>query len=222
MCARDTTEPTDVEAEASRLGGSPPLRERLSRERWLHSLSVAETAQRLAAAFGWSAADRERAVRAGLLHDVAKDLPPDKVRELARAWADSGREAGSATAGAASSPGPAFAPLLHAPAGARLAEVDFGIHDDDLLRAIAWHPTATADMPAVGQILFVADYLEPRRPHLPAGDRALLESGLTGAAELSQLFCGVLRKKLAWILSRGLPLHPASVAAWNVRCARRD
>ena len=189
---------------AERLAGATRLRERLSDKRWRHTLSVAETAYRLAEALGWTAADRDRLVQAALLHDLAKELSLPEQRALGGADGEEG-----------------FPGLVHARAGARLARAEFAIEDEEILQAIAFHPTATAGLAPLGQLLFVADYLEPSRRHLPAEDRALLERSLRGEVDLPALFCRVLALKLGWVLSEGLPLHPRSLAAWNAHCAHR-
>jgi predicted HD superfamily hydrolase involved in NAD metabolism len=186
---------------AERLG-LERLRARLSPERLAHTLSVAETAYRIATALGWDASDRERALSAGLLHDVAKELPADRQRALAGGAEDSG-------------------PLLHARAGARLAQEEFGIEDDRVLAAVAAHPTGTPEASPLTQLLFVADYLEPRRRHLDMEDRTLLESALGGGRALDELFCRVLRKKLDWLRVRDRAVHPQSVAAQRAHCGER-
>lgn len=199
MCGRATTETPHAERAAAALGAGARLRARLTPERWRHTLSVAETAYRLAGALGWDAGGRERALVAGLLHDAAKDLPEAELRELAAddeelPW------------------------LLHAVAGARVAERELGVRDEAVLRAIAFHPTGSAEDCPLTELLFVADYLEPGRLHLDEEDRALLRKALGGAIPLRDLFCHILRKKLQHVLSKGRPVHPRSVAAWNGRC----
>lgn len=187
-----------------RLEARAPLRKRFSERRWRHTLSVAQTAERLAAAFGLSARDRERAITAALLHDVAKEMSRGQQRRAARpAEPEDGR----------------FPALLHARAGARLAREVFGIKDAAVLRAIAVHPTGSADGSAVGRVLFVADFLEPGREQLDDEERRLLERALAGRVELGELFADVLARKLSWMLVRGRPLHPRSIEAWNAVCA---
>lgn len=175
------------------------VRSRLSPARWRHSLSVAETAGALAGAFGWPPADRERAILAGLLHDIAKELAPADQRALAGA-------------------GEGFTTLLHARAGAALARTELGVTDAELLEAIAHHPTARAGASPLLQVLFAVDYLEPGRAHLGDDERALLARAMAGEIALDALFCEVLRRKLRRVEERGLPVHPDSVAAWNAHC----
>ena len=119
MCARASTDAADAtphaERAAARLGGRKPLPERFTAERWRHTLGVAETAYQLATGLHWAPSERERALLAGLLHDVAKDLSRERQRELV------GLPREDPTA---PQPDPeAFTgPLLHARAGAVVAE----------------------------------------------------------------------------------------------------
>ncbi|MCL2817185.1 MAG: bis(5'-nucleosyl)-tetraphosphatase (symmetrical) YqeK, partial [Clostridiales bacterium] len=93
----------------------------LSAARYEHSLNVMEAAGKLALRWG---ADAEKARVAGLLHDVARDLPSEEML----------RE--SVLAGIDSSGAPV---LLHAPLGAHLLRRDWGIEDGEILQAVAEH-----------------------------------------------------------------------------------
>lgn len=229
MSARDTTETPHAERAALQLVAAPgaaALLGRLSPRRWRHTLSVAETAHRLAEAFGWPEAERDRVVRAALLHDIAKELPEDEARRLAaeplpeaRAADAAGRAAGDRKGAPDPDLGEGSTALLHAPAGARIAARDFGIRDVEVLRAIATHPTGTPDESDLARLLLVSDYLEPGRPRLNDEDRRLLASALAGALDLPRLHCRVLRRKLSGRLEAGRAIHPRSVAAWNAHCA---
>ncbi len=60
--------------------------------------------------------------------------------------------------------------LLHAKAGAYLAEHRYGITDQEILSAVRWHTTGKPEMSNLEQIIFCADYIEPGRtkqPNLP-------------------------------------------------------
>ena len=57
------------------------LKEVLSEKRYAHSLSVADTAAKLAII---NDADAEKAYLAGLMHDYAKDIPDDKLLAIAQ------------------------------------------------------------------------------------------------------------------------------------------
>lgn len=118
----------------------------LSRERRLHSVTVAQYAARLAALNG---EDSKRATSAGLLHDLAKELPGLRRDQLARQFF---RFAGM-------EPPEEFlcGELAHGPASASLAGELSKEQDAELLQAIAWHSTAHPGLTRLGEILFLAD-----------------------------------------------------------------
>lgn len=129
------------------------LKKRMDHERYWHTLGVAYTAASLAMAYG---CDFEKAYLAGLLHDCAKPLSGEEKLALAN-------EAGIEISDVARlRPG-----LLHAPLGAYLARTEFGVTDEEILRAIETHTTGRPEMSLLQKIIFVADYIEPNRPEFP-------------------------------------------------------
>ena len=75
--------------------------------------------------------------------------------------------------------------MLHAKLGAYLAEKKYDVTEAEVLSAIRWHTTGKPGMSLLEKIIYIADYIEPRRdkaPHLKAVrqmafqdlDRALL------------------------------------------------
>ena len=60
--------------------------------------------------------------------------------------------------------------LMHGRVGAYLAKEKYGIENEDIINAIAWHTTGRENMSLLEKIIFVADYIEPGRrqaPNLP-------------------------------------------------------
>jgi predicted HD superfamily hydrolase involved in NAD metabolism len=216
MSARASTDPPDAAPHArraaARLSAGGSLAERITGERWQHTLGVAETAYQLAGGQGWPPAERDRALVAGLLHDVAKGLPRAAQQKLVDLHSEDPTR-----------PTPDLEarsdPLLHARAGAVVAEREYGITDADVLEAIAFHPTGSPGPSPLVQLLFVADYLEPGRRHLDADDRELLARGLRGDVSLNAIYCRVAEKKIARVRELGLTVHPRTVAAWRAHCA---
>lgn len=152
------------------------LREQMKKsqdkKRYEHTLGVTYTAACLAMRYD---IDVERAETAGLLHDCAKCLSNDKKIKLCK------MQSIEINMTEAKNP---F--LLHAKAGAYLAEHKYGIQDEDILNAIRYHTTGRPGMSMLEKIVFIADYIEPNRTHtskLPALrklafedlDKALLE-----------------------------------------------
>lgn len=125
----------------------------LSSKRYAHTLGVAYTAAALAMAHG---EPMEDAMIAGLLHDCAKSMHGSElvaICEKARLNVTA-VERGNPTA------------LLHAKAGAYLAQHKYGVNNDNILNAIRYHTTGRPDMSRLEKILYIADYIEPNRKQL--------------------------------------------------------
>ena len=120
----------------------------LKPDRVAHVLGCRDTAVELAKRWG---ADQTDAARAGLLHDITKALSGRQQLTLCRDYGilldDFSRENPK---------------TLHALTGSLVAERIFG-ENDAVVQAIRWHTTGKADMTTLEKIIYVADYMEPRR-----------------------------------------------------------
>lgn len=121
------------------------------KKRFEHTLGVTYTAACLAMCYD---IDTERAEIAGLLHDCAKCLSNDKKVDLCK------KQSIEINMTEAKNP---F--LLHAKAGAYLAQHKYGIGDEDILNAVRYHTTGRPGMSTLEKIIFIADYIEPGRDH---------------------------------------------------------
>ena len=117
------------------------IKNNLSDSRYEHTLGVEYTAACLAMRYG---ADILKAEIAGLLHDCAKEFSLEELRTMA------GDEYGTDK-------------TLHAVCAPIVAERKYGITDTEILSAIRWHTTGTANMALLDKIIFVADFIEPAR-----------------------------------------------------------
>jgi predicted HD superfamily hydrolase involved in NAD metabolism len=103
-------------------------------------------------AWNGDSADIEILSQAALLHDVAKEMDGEAMRQaIAEGWIVFGNDL-LETRG-----------LVHAPLSAAYAERRFGLRDREALFAIAYHPTGHPDFGDLGLAIFLADYLEPNR-----------------------------------------------------------
>ena len=103
--------------------------------------------------------DLEKAMLAGLMHDCAKCMPNAKKLKVAE------KNHLEITDLERSNP---F--MLHAKLGAFLARKKYDIDDEEVLSAIRWHTTGRPGMTLLDKIVYVADYIEPKRdkaPNLP-------------------------------------------------------
>ncbi|MEK7765610.1 MAG: bis(5'-nucleosyl)-tetraphosphatase (symmetrical) YqeK [bacterium] len=160
-----------------------------------HLRAVARLAVRLARRHG---ADPGGARAAALLHDWLKPLPR---RRLARLLSGSGVRLDRATRG--------LPAIWHGPAAAALAPT-VGVRNAAVRRAVRWHTTGRGRLSRLDGILIVADYCAAGRGFREARvGRRLAARGLPLALRY------VVASKLAWLRSRGLRPHPATLACWR-------
>lgn len=125
------------------------LKKKLDPMRYEHSLSVSFTCMNLAMRYGYSL---EKAELAGLMHDCGKRYTDEVILQKCmkhniEVTADEYKAL----------------PVLHAKYGAWLAEHKYQITDPEILDAIGCHTTGRPNMTVMDKILYIADYIEPRR-----------------------------------------------------------
>ncbi len=118
-------------------------------KRFQHTLGVEFTAAALAMKYD---VPIKSAQIAGLLHDCAKCLSPEKILSLCE------KNHIPITEVERRNP---F--LLHGKVGRFLAETEYQVEDPDILNAIANHTTGRPGMSTLEKIVFIADYIEPGR-----------------------------------------------------------
>ncbi len=168
-------------------------RSRLSKERYEHTLRVADTAESLALA---QDIDADRARLAALLHDAAREMGTEEFLTLADKWhlrvGDPERQSPK---------------LLHGPVAAELARRELGMDDEEVLEAVRVHTTGGPGMGPLALVLYVADKIEPARDYPSVGRiRAL------APRDLGEATAEALRRVVAHNEQRGRPIHPSSQA----------
>ena len=127
------------------------LQQSLKPKRYEHSVRVYETALKMAERYH---ADVKKVAVAALIHDCGRQIPKEqsvaKAKEL-RIPVDPVEEAQPI--------------LLHAKLGVYYAVHKYGVSPEDreVLDAIRYHSTGTADMTDTAKIVFLADLIEPGR-----------------------------------------------------------
>lgn len=129
------------------------LKSKLDPMRYEHSLSVSYLCIALAMRYG---ADLYQAELAGLLHDCAKwYAEPVLIQKCQKHGVLLTEEERQAPA------------VIHAKYGAWVAAHKYGIVNEEILSAIRYHSTGRPDMSLLEKIVYVADYIEPRRDKAP-------------------------------------------------------
>ncbi len=122
------------------------LKECLNEERFFHTLGVRECAIFLAKKYGL---DPKKAELAGLLHDCAKCLGQDELRDLIeKNIKDINKNELKNYK------------TLHAPIGAYFAKTKYGVDDEEIISAIRWHTLGRVNMTMFEKIIFLADKIE--------------------------------------------------------------
>lgn len=148
------------------------LKENLDEERYEHSIGVAECAKELAERFGL---DGQKAFLCGLIHDCAKCFSNDELKQAICNCDDlcDGELVNPKT--------------YHAPAGAILANKEFGICDKEILSATRWHTLGKIEMSDFEKIIFIADKIEKRTR--PLKHREPIEKALEKNLDHALLVC---------------------------------
>ncbi len=132
------------------------LHARLPEKRATHCIYVAEYLSSFAVSIGL---DHDKAVTAGLLHDLCRTLSNEAMLARAKEYGVSLTEL--------SRERPI---LLHGPVAAAEIRRDLGIDDPDILEAIAWHTGGRRGLCLLGCALYVADFAEPGRNYPEAAE----------------------------------------------------
>ena len=164
------------------------VRGRLSDKRYEHTLNVKKMAVKLAKIYG---EDEERAALAALLHDSAKEISKDEMREILRAYPQ------------------------YAEGAAILARTQWGVTDEAVLSAIACHTAGKPGMTRLDKILYLADMTSAERDWPGVEKLRKLEKKNLDAAMLA-----ALKQTNDFVLSQGKPLDPMSKAAYEDILAR--
>ncbi len=120
---------------------------RLPEERFVHVLSTAKIAKKIALS---NNEDTNRAYVAGILHDIAKGLSNDEILAIMEEFYPSKLKEDSFS--------------YHAYVSEYIALHEFGITDKKILKAIRSHCLATKNMSKLDKIIYCADKLEESRP----------------------------------------------------------
>jgi len=187
---------TSREAEARDL-----LRERVSADTFGHCERVAETAARIATAYG---VDVVQARLAGLLHDWSKEAAGAELVARAR------RNNLPVTEADLSVPY-----LLHAPVGALEVRESLPWLDEGVLGAIAAHTCGASQMSDLDMVVYVADAIEPGRTH--DGVKAL--RGAIGSVPLRELFARTYSASFRHLIEKRRCVHPVTTEVWNALVA---
>lgn len=173
------------------------LQRRLKRDRFAHSIGVANTAVKLAKRFG---VDETKAYIAGLLHDCAREFENDELPAQAEARGIAINDVERA-----------MPLLLHPYIGAEMIREVYGVDDEEIFQAIWRHTVGAADMTTLDKIIYFADMIEPNRNY-PGVDKL---RDLAETAQLDEILLTALSESIIFVVQKNSLVHPDTVAARN-------
>ncbi|MFP5453534.1 nicotinate-nucleotide adenylyltransferase [Parvimonas sp. G1604] len=127
------------------------LKEKLSENRYEHSLRVADYCRRLAKIYN---ANENKAYLSGLVHDCAKNLEEyymlnNKVNSDIILDTEEKNNP----------------KIQHGPIGSVVCKNIYSVVDDEILSGVRYHTTAKENMSMIEKILFISDKIEPNRKY---------------------------------------------------------
>lgn len=172
------------------------LKEKLKKSRYEHSLSVRDTAIKMAKIYN---ADVKKAGTAGLVHDCAKYMSNGQILSIAE---QNGMEVDEVAR--------ANPQLLHGSIAAVIAKNIMGICDEDILSAVKYHTTGKKNMNILEKIVYISDYIEPLRDF--PGVEELREKALT---DLNGALLDAFNNTIKVVISRNQLLHLNTIQGRN-------
>lgn len=163
----------------------------VSESRYAHSMRTAQMCKKLCERYGL---DPERGYLCGVAHDMCKKMDDELLTSIAsrdgKPISDLEKEK------------PA---LLHGRAAAVKIESDFGIHDEQIIQAIANHTFGGENLCDLAKILFVADKIEPGREHVT---EKYLERLF--ALSLNEMVYAVVTESCDYLKKKGKKISPVT------------
>ncbi|MFA1820477.1 bis(5'-nucleosyl)-tetraphosphatase (symmetrical) YqeK [Virgibacillus oceani] len=172
------------------------VKKQLTRERFEHTLRVAETGIHLAKLYD---ASEEKTELAAILHDYAKYREPEEMARWIKTTGTLPKDLLNY-----------HHELWHGPVGAVLVERECGIKDKDILSAIHYHTTGKGKMSKLEMIIFLADYIEPKR-NFPGVEevREMAETDLLRACWMTA------RNTCMFLIQKEATVYPDTFHAYN-------
>ncbi|MBS5787592.1 MAG: bis(5'-nucleosyl)-tetraphosphatase (symmetrical) YqeK [Clostridioides difficile] len=162
-----------------------------------HSYRVADCAVKLSKIYN---CDEEKAYLAGIVHDAAKCLKDNQVKDYVdkyEIYLDPIEENNLA--------------LSHSVIGSYIAEYEFNIDDKDIINAVRYHTTGRENMALLEKIIYIADLIEDGRtlPHV----QTLRELAFKGKLDEALLIS--FNNTLNFVINNNNLIHPRTVTARN-------
>ncbi|MFH0703340.1 MAG: bis(5'-nucleosyl)-tetraphosphatase (symmetrical) YqeK [bacterium] len=175
------------------------LKNRLSKEKYIHSIGSEETARNLAKRFD---VDPDKAGFAALIHDNAKCISGNKLLEIVEKnnIPVSEMEKNNIK-------------TLHSPVGAFLAQNELKINDIEILNAVRYHTVGRVNMSRLEKIVFLSDKIEPYTRNAEFIKKVMLLLDQKNNLDEAVLLC--FNVTISKLLEKRLVINPQTIDVWN-------
>ena len=170
------------------------IEKNLNERRLKHTYSVVKEAKKLAGFYG---ADEEKAELAALFHDIYRSTPVAVLNMYIRQL--------DLPKNIMDNPN-----LSHGKIAAVIMKRDYGIEDEDILNAVAYHTTGRAGMSLLEKVIFLADAIEEGRNY-PTVD----ETRALAYVDINKACISSLERTVEYIKGIGEYLDPDTINAIN-------
>lgn len=168
------------------------IERKLKPKRLKHTYGVAEEAVKLAEIYG---ADMKKARLAALFHDMFRSEDNGELNRLIKEYGLPNTFINNPN-------------LSHGKIAAASMKKDFGIEDEELLNAVAYHTTGRENMSLLEKIIFLADAIEPGRDY-----PGVQEARRLAYTDLDRACLNVMDRSIEFIKSKGDELDMDTVRA---------
>ena len=143
------------------------VKTKMSNKRYLHTISMASLAKEIAKSNGLN---ETKAYVAGMLHDIAKEMPHDQALSLMNQYFPNYIDKPEA--------------IWHQWLSAHLAKTEYLVDDPEILQAIRHHTTASINMSKLDMCIYEADKYDPSRDFDSSKEIAVCKSDVVAGFKL--------------------------------------
>ena len=172
------------------------IKEKLSENRYIHSIGVMKKAEELAK---FSGLDGKKARLIGLAHDIAKQMPLVEIKEYISKYNVELDEIEKANI-----------ELAHAKIGADIVKRKYNF-DEQMVNAVKYHTTGHPSMDMMAKIIFMADKVEENRDYEDIEERRKLTLENIDKAIIETINYTTIES-----INRGKMIHTDSIDTRNI------
>lgn len=167
----------------------------LSKTRYKHVLRVEKTALELAERYD---VDKEKVSIAAIAHDYAKERSDEEMMDLI---ISENQDLEMLQFGSN---------IWHGPIGSVLLKNEFNISDDEILEAVKYHTIGAPKMSKVAQVIYIADFIEPKRSF-----RGVEKARQLAEESLEKTLAYIVRHTLKNLVKRNMKVYPKAIETYN-------